>query len=95
MKIAEMTTAEQQLELLKMIMGCAWSNFAQQAEREKQQLKKAKPIAVKMGGVKSAPPQPKLPQPKPLNPQLTSPQVANAARADGTSNLQAIAPIAR
>ena len=42
MKIAEMTTAEQQLELLKMIMSCTWSNFAQQAEREKQQLKKAK-----------------------------------------------------
>ena len=95
MKIAEMTTADQQLELLKMIMSCTWSNFAQQAEREKQQLKKAKPVAVKQGGVKSAPPQPKLPQPKPLNPQLATPQVANVARADDDSDFQSIAPIAR
>lgn len=94
MKIAEMTTAEQQLELLRMIMGCTWSHFAQQAEREQQQLKKAKPVAVKQGGVKSAPPQPKLPQPKPLNPQLATPQVANAARADDGELTQATAPLA-
>ena len=94
MKIAEMTTAEQQLELLRMIMGCTWSHFAQQAERERQQLKKAKPVAVKQGGVKSAPPQPKLPQPKPLNPQLATPQVANAARADDGDLTQSTAPLA-
>lgn len=94
MKIAEMTTAEQQLELLRMIMGCTWSHFAQQSERERQQLKKAKPVAIKQGGVKSAPPQPKLPQPKPLNPQLATPQVANAARADDDIDMQPIAPLA-
>ena len=92
MKIAEMTTAEQQLELLRLIMGCTWSHFAQQAERERQQLKKAKPVAVKQGGVKSAPPPSKLPQPKPLNPQLATPQVANAARADDGEMTQSIAP---
>ncbi len=94
MKIAEMTTAEQQLELLRMIMGCTWAHFAQQAERERQQLKKAKPVAVKQGGVKSAPPQPKLPQPKPLNPQLATPQVANVARADDGDLTQATVPLA-
>jgi hypothetical protein len=83
MKIAEMTTAEQQLELLRMIMSCTWSNFAQQAEREKAQLKKAKPIATTKGGVKNFSSPPKLPQPKPLQTsqsQLSSPQTANVAR---------------
>lgn len=93
MKIAEMMTAEKQLGLLRMIMSCTWSHFAQQAERERQQLKKEKPVAVKQEGIKSAPPQPKLPQPKTLNPQLATPQVANAARADDDNDTQAIAPL--
>lgn len=84
MKIAEMTTAEQQLELLRMIVSCTWSNFAQQAEREKAQLKKAKPIATTKGGVKNFSSTPKLPQPNPLQTpqsQLSSPQTTNVARA--------------
>jgi hypothetical protein len=87
MKIYEMTSAEDQLELLQMIMACAWSNIAQQAQQQKTAAKKTKPVT-KRRTVKPVAKQPQLPTPKPLNAPLSTPQVANTARTSDAQTLQ-------
>jgi hypothetical protein len=69
-RIDEITTADEQLEIVKMIFTSTWAAFAQKAEEERQaQSKQAPPrVTTKRGRVKTAKPAP-APARKPHPPQ--------------------------
>ncbi len=85
MRIDEITTAEEQLEIVKMIFANTWTALAQKAEEERQaQSKQARPrVTAKKVGVKrakSAPVARKPAQPQQAKPQATmNPQMATNA----------------
>lgn len=66
MLISEITSSEEQLNLLKLISNCTWSAIQQQNADGTNQVKKVKPKNVKTSSIKiSAPPPP--PPPKKQN----------------------------
>jgi hypothetical protein len=66
MLISEITSSEEQLNLLKLISNCTWSAIQQQNADRTNQVKKVKPKNVKTSSIKiSAPPPP--PPPKKQN----------------------------
>lgn len=67
MLINEITSSEDQLNLLKLISNCTWSAIQQQNTDTANQLKKAKPKKVKPKQVKLKAPPPLPPPTKPLN----------------------------
>ena len=97
MRIDEITTAEEQLEIVKMIFANTWTAFAQKAEEERlAQSKQARPrVTAKKVGVKRAKPAPaarKPAQPQQAKPKTTmNPQMA--ANANTQNVRDPLAPI--
>ena len=90
MRIDEITTAEDQLEIVKMIFANTWTAFAQKAEEERQaQSKQARPRATaKKVGVKRAKPAPAAR--KPVQPQQANSQATTNTQMATTANAQQV-----
>jgi hypothetical protein len=89
-RIDEITTAEEQLEIVKMIFANTWTAFAQKAEEERlAQSKQARSRAtVKKAGVKRAKPAPAAR--KPAQPQQAKPQTTMNPQMAATANAQQV-----
>lgn len=88
-RIDEITTAEEQLEIVKMIFTSTWAAFAQKAEEERQaQSKQAQPrVTTKRGRVKTAKPAP-APVRKPHPSQQAQIQPSSTAQMNMGANSQ-------